>query len=109
MPITDKLKSYAAAERELVMGGERRQHKGLNSRGGNSHQLTRRRERQRKGFKSAEQIERFLAIHDPIANLFPLRRDHRPGAEYRGARTRAFQVWAEAASGPLAAQSPDHR
>ena len=100
--VTGKLKSYAAAKRELVMGGERRQHKGLNNRAGNSHQPTRRRERQRKRFRSAVQVQRFLSIHDRIANLFHLQRDHRPVAEYRGARTQAFQVWAEVAGAPLA-------
>lgn len=48
MLITDKLKSYAAAKRELTMGGEHRQHEGLNNRAENSHQPTRRREWQRK-------------------------------------------------------------
>ncbi|MFD1624835.1 hypothetical protein ACFSBS_09295, partial [Azospirillum griseum] len=41
--------------------------------------------------------------HDPIANLFHLRRDHRPVADYRKARTQAFQVWAEVTGAPLAA------
>jgi putative transposase len=41
--IIDKLKSYAAAKREIMPGVEHRQHKGLNSRAQNSHQLTRRR------------------------------------------------------------------
>ena len=77
-------------------------HKGLNNRAGNSHQPTRRREGQRKCFKSAVQVQRFLSIHDRIANLFHLQRDHRPVAEYRGARTQAFQVWAEVAGAPLA-------
>jgi len=43
--ITDKLKSYAAAKREIMPGVEHRQHKGLNNRAENSHQPTRRRER----------------------------------------------------------------
>lgn len=101
--ITDKLKSYAAAKRELAMGGEHRQHKGLNNRAENSHQPTRRRERQRKRFKDPAQVQRFLSIHDQIANLFHLRRDHRPVADYRKARAQAFQVWAEVAGAPLAA------
>ncbi|RTR09142.1 IS6 family transposase, partial [Azospirillum griseum] len=69
----------------------------------NSHQPTRRRERQRKRFKDPGQVQRFLATHDPIANLFHLRRDHRPVADYRKARTQAFQVWAEVTGAPLAA------
>ncbi|MGF7178131.1 IS6 family transposase [Azospirillum doebereinerae] len=76
--ITDKLKSDAAAKRELRMGGEYRQHKGLYNRAENSHQPTRQRERQRKRFKDPAQVQRFLSIHDPIATLFHIRRDHRP-------------------------------
>ncbi|MDR6775469.1 putative transposase [Azospirillum sp. BE72] len=99
--VTDKLKSYAAAKRTIMPGVEHRQHKGLNNRAENSHQPTRRRERQMKRFKSARHVQRFLSIHDPIANLFHLRRDHRPAADYRKARTQAFQVWAAVAGAPL--------
>src|SRR3954452_2958933 len=61
----------------------------------NSHQPTRRRERQMKRFTSAGQAQRFLSAHDGINNLFHLRRDHLPAAQYRAARTQAFQTWAE--------------
>ena len=100
--ITDKLASYSAAKRELLPGVEHRQHRGLNNRAENSHQLTRRRERQMKRFKSAGQAQRFLSAHDPINNLFHLRRDHITAAEHREVRTRAFQIWAEV-SGIVAA------
>jgi putative transposase len=58
--VTDKLKSYAAAKREIMPGVEHRQHKGLNNRAENSHQPTRRRERIMKRFKSPRQVQRFL-------------------------------------------------
>src|ERR1700720_2332663 len=74
--ITDKLKSYGAAKRDILPGVEHRQHKGLNNRAENSHQPTRRRERQMKQFKSAGQAQRFLSAHDQINNLFHFRRDH---------------------------------
>jgi putative transposase len=93
--ITDKLASYGAAQREIMSGVEHRQHKGLNNRAENSHQPTRRRERQMKRFKSPGQAQRFLSAHDQINNLFHLRRDHRPAIQYRAARTQAFQTWAE--------------
>ncbi|QGU20917.1 IS6 family transposase [Mesorhizobium huakuii 7653R] len=51
--ITDKLRSYDAARRDLMPGVEHRSHKGLNNRAENSHQPTRRRERTMKRFKSA--------------------------------------------------------
>ena len=93
--ITGKLASYPAAKREVMPGVEHRRHKGLNNRAENSHQPTRRRERQMKRFKSAGQAQRFLSAHDQINNLFPLGREHVPATEYRAARTRAFAVWAE--------------
>ena len=93
--ITDKLASYPAAKREVMPGVEHRRHRGLNNRAENSHQPTRRRERQMKRFKSAGQAQRFLSAHDQINNLFPLRRDHLPATDYRAARRRAFAVWAE--------------
>ena len=89
--VTDKLASYPAAKQELMPGVEHRRHKGLNNRAENSHQPTRRRERQMKRFKSARQAQRFLSAHDQINNLFHLYRDHlpasrvpsRPGASLR--------------------------
>jgi len=93
--ITDKLPSYGAAKKELMPGVEHRRHKGLNNRAENSHQPTRRRERQMKRFTSARQAQRFLSAHDQISNLFHLRRDHVTAVEYRAARARAFEMWAE--------------
>ena len=96
--ITDKLASYGAAKREVMPGIEHRQHKGLNNRAENSHQPTRRRERQMKQFKSAGQAQRFLSAHDQINNLFHLRRDHSTAIEHRASRTEKFQIWAEICS-----------
>jgi putative transposase len=96
--VTDKLASYSAAKGEVMPSVEHRRHKGLNNRvnnrAENSHQPTRRRERQMKRFKSAGQAQRFLSAHDQINNLFHLRRDHLPAVQYRAARTQAFQTWA---------------
>src|SRR4029453_6879791 len=74
--VTAQLASYPAAKKELMPGVEHRRHKGLNNRAENSHQPTRRRERQMKRFKSAGQAQRFLSAHDQINNLFPLYREH---------------------------------
>jgi putative transposase len=95
--VTDKLPSYGAAKGEVMPGVEHRRHKGLNNRAENSHQPTRRRERQMKRFKSAGQAQRFLSAHDPINNLFHLRRDHVSAGEHRAraARARAFETWAD--------------
>ena len=93
--ITDKLASYGAAKCQMMPSVEHRKHKGLNNRAENSHQPTRRRERQMKRFKSGRQAQRFLSAHDAISNLFLLRRHQVPAVRYRAVRTRAFQIWAK--------------
>ena len=93
--ITDKLASYGAAKKEVMPGVEHRRHKGLNNRAENSHQPTRRRERQMKRFKSPGQVQRFLSAHDQINNLFHRRRDHLTATQYRTTRAQAFAIWAE--------------
>jgi putative transposase len=92
--ITDKLASYAAAKKVVMPGVEHRQHKGLNKRAENSHQRTRRCERIMKRFKSAGQAQRFLSVHDQVANLvrYPANAN---AAERREARSQAFTAWAE--------------
>jgi putative transposase len=92
--ITDKLASYGVAKREIMPGVEHRQHKRLNNRAENSHQPTRRRERIMKRFKSAGQAQRFLSVHDQVANLFRLSTNTTASA-HRKARVQAFRVWAE--------------
>jgi putative transposase len=96
--ITDKLASYGAAKREVMAAIKHRQHKGLNNRAENSHQPTRRRERQMKQFKSAGQAQRFLSAHDQINNLFHLRRDYFTAAEHKASKAQTFQVWTEICS-----------
>jgi putative transposase len=68
--ITDQLKSYGAAKREILPGVEHRQHRSLNHRADHSHQPTRQRERRMQGFKSAGHAQRFLAAYGPIAQHF---------------------------------------
>ena len=93
--ITDTRASHGAAERAVMPSVEHRRHKGLNKGAENSHQPTRRRERQMKRFKSPGQAQRFLSAHDGISNLLHLRRHRVPAVQYRAARTEALAVWAE--------------
>ena len=59
--VTDDLRSYSTAVREL--GIERRHERGLwkNNRAENSHQPTRRRERKMQRFKSPGSAQKFLS------------------------------------------------
>jgi putative transposase len=101
--ITDKLKSYGAAKRELVPSVEHRQHRYLNNRAENSHQPTRQRERRMQGFKSPGQAQRFLAAYGPIAQHFRLRRHRLPAAKYRCEMQQRFHTWQDITSLPTAA------
>jgi putative transposase len=82
--VTDKLKSDAAAKRDILPGVEHQQSRYLNNRAEVSHQPTRRRERQ---------MQRFLSTHSRIHNHFQLRRHHLAATAYRTARDAAFATW----------------
>jgi putative transposase len=47
-----------------------------------------------KRFKSGGHAQRFLSVHDQVANLFRLSANSN-AAERREARSQAFTVWAE--------------
>ncbi|MGO4568879.1 IS6 family transposase, partial [Rhizobium sp. 2YAF20] len=57
----------------------------------------RRRERIMKRFKSARQLQRFVSIHDPIANLFNVPRHDIPSAHHRQLRAAALDTWRDVA------------
>ncbi len=60
--VTDKLRSYAAANKELGVNVEHRQHKGLNNRAENSHLPTRVREKVMQRFKSAVRFADIVSL-----------------------------------------------
>lgn len=91
--VTDKLRSYGVATRELCPGGDHRSHKGLNSRREASHRHTRRREKMFGRFKSARQAQMFLSVHDQTAVLFRPKRHRLTAADYRRTRTEAQDLW----------------
>jgi putative transposase len=101
--ITDKLKSYRAAKREILPSVEHRQHRYLNHRAENSHQTTRQRERRMQGFKSAGHAQRFLAAYGPIAQHFRPRRHRVSAPEYRQEMSQRFDSWREITDLPTAA------
>jgi putative transposase len=101
--ITDKLKSYGAALREILPSVEHRQHRSLNNRAENSHQPTRQRERRMQQFKSAGHAQRFLAAYDPIASHFRPRRHRFSARAYREEMRLRFQTWEEITGSAMAA------
>jgi putative transposase len=105
--ITDKLKSYAAANRDLGLNDEHRQHKGLNNRAENSHQPTRVREEVTRRCKSGCHLQRFVSIYDRVSNLFMRYRYHTDAKQKRALRTQAFEAWASVTCAPKLARSVD--
>ncbi|MCB8883762.1 IS6 family transposase [Acidisoma cellulosilytica] len=95
--VTDKLKSYAAAKRDILPKVEHRQSRYLNNRIKVSHQPTRRRERQMQRFKSIRQAQRFLSAHSRMHSHVQLRRHLIPAVDYRSFRDAAFRVWRDVA------------
>jgi putative transposase len=93
--ITDQLRSYGAAIREMLPGVAHRQHRYLNNRAENSHQPTRQRERRMQGFQSPGHAQRFLAAYGPIAQHFRPRRHLLPAKVYHQEMTQRFQTWQE--------------
>src|SRR6516162_2356237 len=72
--VTDKLRSYGAALRELGFSGSHEQGLRANNRAENSHQPIRRRERKMQGFKSARSAQRFVSVHAAVYNTFNVQR-----------------------------------
>ena len=68
--ITDKLRSYGAAKKVVLP-----------------------RERRMRRFKSPEQAQRFLEIHDLVAPHFRPQRHLLSAANYRVEREQRFQIW----------------
>jgi putative transposase len=56
-----------------------------------------------KRFKSPRHLQRFVSIHDPIANLFHFPRHSITAQEYRTLRSDAMTAWQEIAIARTAA------
>ena len=91
--VTDDLRSYSAAVRDL--GIERRHERGRwkNNRAENSHQPTRRRERKMQRFKSPGSAQKFLSTHAAVYNTFNVQRHLTSAQTHRVLRAAAMTTW----------------
>ena len=96
--ITDKLSSYAAAQRQVMPDVEHRSHKGLNNRAENSHLPFRRRERVMQGFRSPRYLQRFVSVFSAVRNLFVPPRSSRSAPAIHLHRLNAMAEWKAMAS-----------
>jgi putative transposase len=91
--ITDKLRSYSAAKREIMPSVNHSTEQYENNRCELSHQPGRQQERQMRRFKSQGQAQRFLSGNGVVNNLFSLGRHLMRAKSYRTLRERAFNEW----------------
>ena len=93
--VTDKLGSDRVARRDLMPLVTHATRRDANNRADVSHQPTRPRARQMRGFTSSDHAQRFLHVHGVIQNLFRVGRHLRRAAHHRMLRARSFTVWAQ--------------
>jgi putative transposase len=91
--VTDKLRSYGVAHRDLIPDTIHDTSRYANNPAELSHQPTRVRERVMRRFKSMQQAQRFLTVHAAVYNLFNLGRHLCSAKNYRFFRSRAFASW----------------
>ncbi len=91
--VTDRLRSYAAAQRTVMPSVIHDTGRYKNNRAEVSHQPTRQRERQMRRFKSSAQAQRCVSVHGITQNLFRVGRHLLRAANYRMLRAHAFVVW----------------
>jgi len=91
--ITDRLRSYSSAVREILPGVNHVTERYAKNRIEVSHEATRQRERYMRGFKSVGQAQRFLSLHGVVQNLFGVGRHLLRATNFRWLRSRAFAIW----------------
>jgi putative transposase len=96
MIVTDKLRSYSAAKKELIPDVEHSTQQYENNRCELSHQPGRQQERQMRKFTSQGQAQRFLSCHSVVNNLFRLGRHSMKASHYIVLCDRAFVEWGRA-------------
>jgi transposase-like protein len=94
--ITDDLRSYGAAARELGIESRHERGRWNNNRVENSHQPTRRRERKMQRFKSPGSAQKFLSAHAAVYNIFNVQRHLVSAQTHRTFRAAAMNTWREA-------------
>jgi len=94
--VTDKLRSYDVAHRELMPDTIHDKSQYANNRAELSHQPTRVRERGMRRFKLMRQAQRFLGVRAEVYNLFNLCRHLVSADHYRLLRQYVFMSWKNA-------------
>ncbi len=91
--VTDGLRSYGAAVKEIGNADRQVTGRWLNNRAENSHQPFRRRERARLRFRRMKTLQKFASVHGSVHNLFQRERHLVSREIYRERRSAALAEW----------------
>ena len=91
--VTDKLRSYGAAMKEIGNADRQRTGRWLNNRIENSHLPFRRRERAMSRFRRMRNLQKFAAVHSSIHNLFNSERSLYSRQNFKRNRAAALTEW----------------
>jgi len=91
--VTDGLKSYPAALKELGIEERRKMRRWLNNRAENSHLPLRRRERVMQRFRRMKTLQKFASVHANVHNHFNSERHLIDRQTYKTRRSAALAEW----------------
>ncbi|MCW3784676.1 DDE-type integrase/transposase/recombinase, partial [Defluviimonas salinarum] len=91
--VTDKLRSYGAALREVGAADRQETGRWLNNRAENSHLPFRRRERAMQRFRRMRSLQMFAAVHASVFNHFNSERSFYSRANFKKNRAAALAEW----------------
>ena len=96
--VTDKLRSYPSAFRDMCLRADHDRGPRANNRAENSHQPVRRRERKLQRFKSPGSAQHFLSIHVATYNTSYHQRHLNRRSYFKELRAASFEVWTTASA-----------
>jgi putative transposase len=91
--VTDRLRSYGAALREIGAGNRQETGRWLNNRAENSHLSFRRRERAMLRFRRMRTLQKFASVHASVLNHFNSERSLTSRSNFKLNRTAALAEW----------------
>ena len=91
--VTDRLRSYGAAMKEIGNSDRQRTGRWLTNRAENSHLPFRRRERAMSRFRRMRSLQKFAAVHSSVFNLFNQERSLSSRQIFKQNRAAALAEW----------------
>jgi putative transposase len=91
--VTDKLRSYGAALKEIGAGARQETGRWANNRAENSHLPFRRRERAMLRFRRMRSLQKFATVHASVSNHFNQERSHSSRPLFKANRAAALAEW----------------